>query len=317
MLDVFFVTFPFFFLVFAGYFAVSKGLLSVSAVPGLNSFVLYFALPCMCFRFGSETSVAKILDPVVFGVYLASALITVFVCIVITKRGQIGWSDASLGALVAAWPNTGFMGVPMLATLLGTASVGPVMLTMLIDVFVTSTLCVGLSRLDSSGLDSMGRAFRQALSRAASNPMPWAILFGILVSVFDLELWMPADKTINMLADAATPAALFTIGAMLARSKMNSTSRMPASYYLPGVMIKLFIHPLLLWSIGMHARFLGLSIDTFTLTTIVLLGALPSASNVSLLAERFKAVSGRIAQIILLTTTAAFFTFSVAVAIMT
>ena len=27
------------------------------------------------------------------------------------------------------------MGVPMLATLLGTASVGPVMLTMLIDVF--------------------------------------------------------------------------------------------------------------------------------------------------------------------------------------
>ena len=97
----------------------------------------------------------------------------------------------------------------MLASLLGTASVGPVMLTMLIDVFVTSTLCVGLSRLDSSGLDSMGRAFRQALTRAASNPMPWAILFGILVSVFDLELWMPVDKTINMLADAATPAALF------------------------------------------------------------------------------------------------------------
>ena len=145
MLDVFFVTFQFFFLVFAGYFAVSKGLLTVSAVPGLNSFVLYFALPCMCFRFGSETSVAKILDPVVFGVYLASALNNVFVCIVITKRVQIGWSDASLGALVAAWPNTGFMGVPMLATLLGTASVGPVMLTMLIDVFVTSTLCVGLS----------------------------------------------------------------------------------------------------------------------------------------------------------------------------
>ena len=116
------------------------------------------------------------------------------------------------------------MGVPMLATLLGTASVGPVMLTMLIDVFVTSTLCVGLSRLDSSGLDSMGRAFRQALTRAASNPMPWAILFGILVNVFDLELWMPVDKTIDMLADAATPAALFTIGAMLARSKMNSTT---------------------------------------------------------------------------------------------
>ena len=177
MLDVFFVTFPFFFLVFAGYFAVSKGLLTVSAVPGLNSFVLYFALPCMCFRFGSETSVAKILDPVVFVVYLASALITVFVCIVITKRGQIGWSDASLGALVAAWPNTGFMGVPMLATLLGTASVGPVMLTMLIDVFVTSTLCVGLSRWILQGWTAWEELFARLSRalRAIPSPGPFCL----------------------------------------------------------------------------------------------------------------------------------------------
>ena len=317
MLDIFSVTLPFFSLVLAGYVAIRRGWLKIAAVPGLNSFVLYFALPCLCFRFGSLTKVSQLLDPVVFGVYLLSALILVCVSIVITKRGTIGWNDASLGALVSVFPNTGFMGVPMLAALLGAASIGPVILTMLIDVFVTSSLCVGLSRLEGAGINGVGRALKQALAGASSNPMPWSVLLGILVSGFEISLWGPMDKTIIMLADAATPVALFTIGALLARSQISSPKPMPHSHYLPSVLIKLFMHPLLVWSIGSHARLLGLSIDTFTLTSIVLVAALPSASNVSLLSERFQADSGRIARIILLTTVAAFFTFTVAVAILT
>jgi malonate transporter len=42
---------------------------------------------------------------------------------------------------------------------------------------------------------------------------------------------------------------------------------------------------------------------------LVLVAALPSASNVSMLAERFGADNGRIARIILWTTVGSFFTF--------
>ena len=82
-------------------------------------------------------------------------------------------------------------------------------------------------------------------------------------------------------------------------------------------MLKLFVHPVLLWLLGKGAQMVGWSIDDFTLTCIVLVAALPSASNVSLLAERFGADNGRIARIILVTTVAAFFTFSGAVAWLT
>lgn len=44
--------------------------------------------------------------------------------------------------------------------------------------------------------------------------------------------------------------------------------------------------------------------------------ALPSASNVALLAERFGADTGRIARIIMVSTAAAFLTFSGAVALL-
>jgi predicted permease len=52
------------------------------------------------------------------------------------------------------------------------------------------------------------------------------------------------------------------------------------------------------------------------MVVVVLVAALPSASNVALLSERFGADTGRIAMIILVTTAAAFFTFSGAVALL-
>jgi predicted permease len=68
--------------------------------------------------------------------------------------------------------------------------------------------------------------------------------------------------------------------------------------------------------LGLAMRVAGLPLDAFALQVMVLVAALPSASNVSLLAERFGADTGRIARIILLTTAAAFLTFSAAVALL-
>ncbi len=55
-------TLPFFALVLCGYLAARRAVLPLSAIPGLNTFVLYFALPCMLFRFGSATPLAQLLD---------------------------------------------------------------------------------------------------------------------------------------------------------------------------------------------------------------------------------------------------------------
>ena len=79
-------------------------------------------------------------------------------------------------------------------------------------------------------------------------------------------------------------------------------------------LLKLLLHPLLVWLAGTTAMELGLPLDPFALTVMVLVAALPSASNVVLLAERFGADSGRIARIILLSTALSFLSFAAAVA---
>ena len=316
MLNILLVTFPFFALVLCGYVAARRTLLPHAAIPGLNTFVLYFALPCMLYRFGASTPIGQLLDFNLGAVYLLCALLMVTLTIALTRKGPIGWNDAAFGALVAAFPNTGFMGVPLLVALLGAQAAGPAILTIVIDMLVTSSLCIALSRLDGADEHGAARAARLALRGVISNPMPWSIALGALASAVDFSLPKPVMSTVSLLADAASPVALFTIGAVLARSQMNSTSRTPVVRYVPVALIKLVVHPLLVGGVGLGAIALGLPLERFTLTVLVLVAALPSASNVAMLAERFGADNGRIARIILLSTVLAFFSFSAAVALL-
>ena len=316
VLSVLLITFPFFALVLCGYLAARTRLLPQPAIPGLNAFVLYFALPCMLYRFGASTPIAQLLDPAAAGVYLLCALVMVGGTVLATRGPRMGWNDAAFGALVAAFPNTGFMGVPLLVALLGAASAGPAILTIAIDMVITSSLCVALSRLDVAGTHGMAVALRKALRGMASNPMPWAIALGAVASALQWTLPGPVDKTVAMLADAASPVALFTIGAVLARSQMNQHEQVLMRDYVPIALAKLLAHPLLVWLAGQAAIALGAPLSPLALTVLVLLAALPSASNVSLLAERFGAHNGRIARIILVSTALAFFSFSAAVALL-
>ena len=320
MLSILAVTFPFFALVLAGYLAARRRLLPFEAIGGLNTFVLFFALPCLLYRFGAGTPIAQLLDAGALLTWLACALLMVAGTVRWSLNERIRWNDASFGALVAAFPNTGFMGVPLLVALLGAAAAGPAILTILIDLVVTSSLCIALSRLDGADEHGAALAAKKALQGMALNPMPWAILLGGLSSALQWKPVGPVLATIGLLADAASPVALFTIGAVLARSQQvgarGEHGPLPARDFVPVALAKLLVHPLLVWGAGQGARALGLPLDPFTLKVMVLVAALPSASNVSLLAERFGADTGRIARIILLTTAAAFVTFSAAVALL-
>ena len=320
MLDVLRVTFPFFALVLCGYLAARRRFLPLEAIPGLNGFVLYFALPCMLFRFGASTPITQLLDLGVALTYLLCAMIMVAFTVAVSLNRRIRWKDASLGALVAAFPNTGFMGVPLLVALLGPSAAGPTIVTIVVDMVVTSSLCVALSQLDAAGEHGAAVAGRKALAGMLKNPMPWAILLGALFSWLGLSLLAPVGKTVGLLADAASPVALFTIGAVLARSQMLAHERTQGPLLwrdvLPVALFKLLLHPVLVLLVAITARQWGVPLSREALVVMVLVAALPSASNVSLLAERFGADNGRIARIILLTTAAAFLTFSAAVALM-
>lgn len=317
MLRILEVTFPFFGLVGLGWLAARRGWLPMEAIPGLNRFVLYFALPCMLFRFAAATPVARLFDPAVFGSWLLCALLMVALAIVLTRRGGLGWNDAAFGALVTAFPNSGFMGVPLLVDLLGERAAAPAIASMVIDMVITSSLCIGLSRLGDRGEAGAGQAMRQALKGIALNPLPWAISAGCAMSAFGLALPPLLGKPVAMLANAASPAALFVLGAVLARTRVPAAAGTRTRSDMPVlVALKLLVHPLLVLLAVRGAAALGLPVDPFAAMVLVLVAALPSAGNVPMLAERFGADAARTARVVLWTTVLAFGSFMAAVGLL-
>lgn len=310
------VTTPFFALVLLGWAVVRLRVLPLDTIPGFNGFVLFFALPCMLFRFSALTPIAQLLDGAVVGVYLAGAAVMVALAVAVARRRALRWNDGAFAALVGAFPNSGFMGVPLLVALLGQAAAAPAIVALALDMVVTTSLCIALSQLGHAGSNAraaVGRALRGMLS----NPLPWSIALGTLSSATGVRLPGPAMQAVDLMATAASPVALFALGAMLARGQMT-TGAAPrtreAGAVLAIVAHKLVVHPLVLFAAGAAAIAAGLPLDPFAAAVLVLVAALPSASNVPILAERFQADAGRLASAVLVSTIGAFASFTAAVA---
>lgn len=313
--DILSVTFPFFALVLCGYAVALRAWVADAAIPSLNFYVMYLALPAMLLRFAASTPIVSLLDPSIVLTHLICATSMVVLTLILTRRGLTRWNDASFGALVAAFPNSGFMGVPLLVALLGSSAAAPAIVALSLDMVVTTSLCIALSRVDTHAEGGARHAARRALWGVLANPLPWAILLGSGLSASQWALPQAIDALLTLLAQSASPVALFTLGCVLARSYRQSrdhpsTRRSDVSILAA---LKLLVHPAWVWCTGQVLMAVGLPLTPFSAMVLVLMAALPSASNVPMLAERFGADAGRLARVVMFTTAAAFVTFTFAV----
>ena len=303
MLAIFTVTAPFFALILCGYLAARLRLLPGNAVPALNTFVLYFALPCLLFRFSARTPFGDLVNLPVFFAYLATGL-AMFGAFAAAVRVGAGESlrDAAFAALAASWSNWGYMGFALLPAILGKAALAPLIAAGMADLLCIVSVALALSALqDHHGADT-GAALAGVLARVAKNPMIWSVIAGGAFSASQAALWQPADQLIRLLAEAAVPVALFTIGVSLYRP----ATRVLRSDVFVIAGAKLLVHPYLA---ALVARYL-FRLPPLEVHTLVLAAALPVAGTVFLFAERQGADAERISAAILVSTALAFITFS-------
>jgi len=320
------VTTPFFGLVACGWLAARLGVLPLSAIPGLNAFTLYFALPALLFRLGAGGSLLHGLSATALLVYGAAALLMIALVWRI-ERPQRRTLDAAFAALTTVFPNSGFMGLPLLMGLLGASAAGPIACTLLVDIFIASSICLALAHAAEHAGHPL-QAARDALRPVLGNPLPWAIAAGAAAS---LSGWAPRgalDQSLQMLAQAASPVALFALGAMVERARhapapaaspqnLKPLSAAPATAPITALaLLKLVVHPLLVGLLGRAAQALGMPLSQPAWLALVLTAALPCASNVLLLAERHGANAGRFARLVVATTALSFVSLIAAATLM-
>lgn len=307
MLDIFLQTLPFFALIGLGYGAGRTGFFTPEATAYLTKFVFYFALSAMLFRFSANLSLSEILDwPFVFA-YLWGSLVVYLIATGVALLRKRGIEEAAVEAQCAVIGNVGFLGIPMLVLLLGEQAVGPVMLVLAVDLIVFGSLIVILITGSRDGRMSIG-VLKTVGVGLLKNPMIVSISLGLLVSSFSLPIPKPANEFLAILGAAATPGALFAIGASLAT---KSAEKLAVAGWLS--FAKLVLHP----GAVAFAALVMFPVDPYSAGVMIAAAALPVAGNVYILAQHYGVAPTRVSASILISTALSVFTITAVIAVFT
>lgn len=296
-------TLPFFALIGLGFGAGRGGAFGPEATAALTRFVFYFALPALLFRFAASISIAELWSAAFVQAYLLGSFGVWGLALLVAALRGLPPAVAAMEAQCAVVGNVGFLGIPMLALLLGEAAVGPVLLVLATDLIVFGSLIV-VAVTGARGRLSPALAGRVALG-LARNPMIVSIALGLLWSGLAWPVPAPAGQALDILAGAATPGALFAIGASLAALRAE---RVAAPAWLSAA--KLVLHPA-----AVAAAALWLSVEPFAASVMVAAAALPVAGNVYILAAHYGVAPGRVSAAILISTAASVLTVTGVIAL--
>ncbi len=304
MIEIFLKTLPFFAIIGLGFGAGKTRFFTEEATAWLTKFIFYFALSAMLFRFSANLSLAEVFDLSFVLAYLSASVVIYLVATTVAVLRRRGLEEAAVEAQCAVIGNVGFLGVPMLVLLMGEQAIGPVMQVLAVDLIVFGSLIVILITGSRDGRMSLG-VLRTVGLGLLKNPMIVSITIGLTWSALRIPIPGPLNEFVTMLGAAATPGALFAIGASLAS---KSAERLAVAGWLS--FAKLVLHPAAVFI----AAFVVFPVDRYAASVMVAAAALPVAGNVYILAQHYRVAPHRASAAILISTVLSIITVSVVIA---
>ena len=305
MLAIFLKTLPFFAVICLGYCAGRSQFFNQQATAYLTKFVFYFALSAMLFRFSSAMSLGEIFDGSFVLAYFLGTLVVYTLATAVALWRQKPMDEAAIEAQCAVIGNVGFLGIPMLILLLGPKAVGPVMLVLAVDLIFFGSLVVMLVT-GSRGGQAGFAMFATSAAGLVKNPMIVSISLGLCWSALSLPIPAPLNDFVTILGGAATPGALFAIGASLA---FKSAERLEVAAWLS--FCKLILHP----ACVAFSAFVVFSVERYSAGVMVAAAALPVAGNVYIISQHYGVAPQRVSASILISTGISIVTLSVVIAL--
>ena len=296
-------TLPFFAIIALGYGAGRTGFFNEDATGYLTKFVFFFALSSMIFRFAANIELSEVWDARLIAAYLWGTAFVYGIATIVGFLRNLNVATNAIEAQCAVIGNIGFLGLPMLTLILGEAAVGPIMMMLAVDLIIFSSLVVILVTGSQDGQMSI-RILKTVGLGLVKNPMIVAMTLGLLCSGFDLTVPVPLNEFLAILGGAATPGALFAIGASLAT---KSAERIEVAGWL--TFCKLVLHPAF---VAFGALFL-FSVDPYSAAVLIAAASLPVAGNVYMLAQHYSVAPQRVSAAILVSTAISIFTVSLVI----
>lgn len=295
MYDVFGLVLPFFGLIFLGFAVARITRQPVEALGWMNTFIIYVALPALFFQLLSKTPIERLTEwsyifGSVFSTYVIFALM--FVGSVIVSRGEIAAS--TIKGLAAAYGNIGYMGPGLALLAFGEEAAVPVALIFCFENIMHFAIAPLMMALSGDARGTPSRIALGVARKIALHPFIIATAVGVAAAALQFRPPVPLDRLLQTLAQAAAPCALFAMGVTLA---LRPLKRVPRELGFIAA-LKLILHPALCYVV---LSYVG-DFSPAWVYSAVLLAALPTATNVFVIAQQYGVWVERASASVLVTT---------------
>jgi len=274
---------PVFGLIFVGFLCARRAWLGPSALDALNRFVVYLALPAVLFQSMAQITWAELINPGFLGAFGGGMAATFALSFLLnrTVRGRL--TDASIEGMGAAYPNAGFMGLPLCLVAFGPASVPAVVVAMLLTATVLFAISIAIIETDLQTTPSWRRTSAFVARALIRNPLVVSPFAGMAFAAAGIALPAPVLHFTTLLGGAASPCALVAIGMFLAQN--SGAAREPRTARAVGrlVGLKLIFQP----AITAFLAFRVFDLPAIWAHSALLLSALPIGTGPFMLAQLY------------------------------
>ncbi len=258
---------------FVGIYAKKKNYINKEINDGLSKILLNITLPLLIISsFNTNFSKNMMINAekiIIYGVIIHIVLI-IFSKIVYFKLPQ---GKKGIAKFVTLFANSGFMGYPVLKGIYGSPGVFYCsILGIVINLFMFS---YGIMVLKEEG----GNTFRE-LKKIIFNPAIIATVIGILIFITGIKIPNVIGLTINSVGSMTSPLSMIIVGVMLGETNLKTAFSGKIVYIL--TFIRLILVPIIIFFV---LKLLGA--PNLIIEIIVLLEALPVASNTAVLSFQY------------------------------
>lgn len=272
---------PLFGLIFLGFATAKLVKLPFEGLAWMNYFIIYLALPALFFKLLAKTPVEQFANIGFIAISIFATLaifVLVFIIAGLLNRGNV--AEATIQGFAAAYGNIGYMGPPLAIAAFGPEAGVPVALIFCFENsmhFILAPFLIGLHH----GKEKPGLKMASGvLYKIVTHPFILATIAGVFAAFLEVELSGSFEQLLSFLSAAAAPCALFAMGVTAALRPLKKVP-IELSYIIPA---KLILHPLIVYILMM---WLLPDLNQIWLYSAVLLAALPSATNVFVIAQQY------------------------------
>ncbi|RFU67711.1 AEC family transporter [Peribacillus saganii] len=243
-------------------------------IKGISTMALYLMSPFLTFRtfYNTEFDLSHLYLAVYIFALCGSLILVVYVVSFFRKYSV---TETCGMILASSFMNNGNYGTPVVFLLFGAAGLDYAIMLMVLQQMVMSTIGIYFAAKGSPG----SNGFQTSIQALWKMPIIYGGIAGTLLHYLHIPLGSSVMEAVNMVADAAIPTIMITLGMQLANISVKHLVKEKLSLSLT---IRLAISPVIAFLLTMM-----LPVDEMVKQIMIVLAAMPTAANTTMLALQF------------------------------